>query len=216
MPNQQIIGAEELGYWYLRLNGCFTIPNFVVHPDSGSQQKTDIDVLGVRFPFRNQRPELPHMKDDKFFARYGNETLLLLAEIKKGRCSINSSWCDEKKNAIAGAIVATGVFPEERVELVVTSLRDTGSYSSPPYETRLVALGGERDEDLAKQLPDLPQILWPEILRFVHRRFIDSAPQKRSHHQWDKTAKALWDVTQRVSDPDEFVMCIRIENHTIA
>ncbi|HEV3146870.1 MAG TPA: hypothetical protein VGZ47_23485 [Gemmataceae bacterium] len=59
-----IVCAEELAYWYLRLNGCFTIPNFVVHPDSGTNQKTDIDVFAVRFPFR---AELPGMKDDEFF-----------------------------------------------------------------------------------------------------------------------------------------------------
>ena len=46
------IHPEKLAYWYLRLNGFLTIPNFVVHPDNGSNQKTDIDILGVRFPYR--------------------------------------------------------------------------------------------------------------------------------------------------------------------
>ena len=32
------VSSEALGYWFLRLNGFLTIPNFVVHPDTGSQQ----------------------------------------------------------------------------------------------------------------------------------------------------------------------------------
>ena len=58
------IDAERLAYWYLRLNGCLTIQNFVVHPDKGREQKTDVDILAVRFP---HRAELLHnsMKDDE-------------------------------------------------------------------------------------------------------------------------------------------------------
>ena len=28
------VSSEALGYWFLRLNGFLTIPNFVVHPDT--------------------------------------------------------------------------------------------------------------------------------------------------------------------------------------
>jgi hypothetical protein len=43
-----LLNAESLAYWYFRLNGFFAIPNFVVHPERGVGQRTDIDVLGVR------------------------------------------------------------------------------------------------------------------------------------------------------------------------
>ena len=44
------ITAGQLAYWYLRLNGLLNIPDFVVHPEQGGNQRTDVDVLGVRFP----------------------------------------------------------------------------------------------------------------------------------------------------------------------
>jgi hypothetical protein len=39
--------AEDVTYWYLRLNGFLTIQNFIVHGNRRGRTKTDIDVLGV-------------------------------------------------------------------------------------------------------------------------------------------------------------------------
>jgi len=51
--------SERLALWFLRLNGFMTIPNFIVHPegpreDGAYPQRTDVDVLDVRFPFRGR------------------------------------------------------------------------------------------------------------------------------------------------------------------
>jgi hypothetical protein len=43
------LNSESLTYWYFRLNGFFTIPNFVVHPDRGSKQRTEVDVFDLFF-----------------------------------------------------------------------------------------------------------------------------------------------------------------------
>jgi hypothetical protein len=53
------MNPEQLAYWYFRLNGFVTTVTFGVHPEEGSEQRTDVDVLGVRSPHRaellNQR-----------------------------------------------------------------------------------------------------------------------------------------------------------------
>jgi hypothetical protein len=54
------IKTEKLVYWYLRLNGFLTIENFVVHPDQSREQRTDVDIIGVRFPFRAELLKKPH------------------------------------------------------------------------------------------------------------------------------------------------------------
>jgi hypothetical protein len=42
--------AEQLVYWYLRLNGFFPITNFVLH--HGAEHRTsDADLVAVRFPY---------------------------------------------------------------------------------------------------------------------------------------------------------------------
>ena len=45
---------EKLAYWFLRLNGCTTIENFIAHPDDMGSQRTDVDILGVRLPHRSE------------------------------------------------------------------------------------------------------------------------------------------------------------------
>ena len=57
------IRSEDLGYWYFRLNGCLTTTNFVVHPEEGQEQRTDVDVLAARFPYRAELLLNP-MEDD--------------------------------------------------------------------------------------------------------------------------------------------------------
>ena len=45
------ISAESLAYWYLPLNGFLGIRNFIVHPDTGPNQRIDVEILAVRsFP----------------------------------------------------------------------------------------------------------------------------------------------------------------------
>jgi hypothetical protein len=40
--------SEWLCLWYLRLNGYFTLPNFIAHGRRGPL--TEVDVLGIRLP----------------------------------------------------------------------------------------------------------------------------------------------------------------------
>jgi hypothetical protein len=82
------ISSEQLAYWYLRLNGFLTIPNFVVHPDQGGNQETDVDVLGVRFPYREENLGLP-MEDEKHFRKFPDKAFITIAEVKSGRCGLN-------------------------------------------------------------------------------------------------------------------------------
>ena len=44
------LNAEDIAYWYLRLNGFLILRNFLVHGDRPGETRTDIDVLGARFP----------------------------------------------------------------------------------------------------------------------------------------------------------------------
>lgn len=45
--------AEEIAYWYLRLNGFLLLQNFVLHRmGRGPQRGTaDSDLLAIRFPY---------------------------------------------------------------------------------------------------------------------------------------------------------------------
>jgi len=74
------MSAEELAYWYFRLNGFLNIPNFVIHPDTGSEQRTDVDLLGVRFPYRSELL-LNSMRDDEMFRRVREKAYVVFLRI---------------------------------------------------------------------------------------------------------------------------------------
>jgi hypothetical protein len=79
MEKEIKIKSEKLTYWYFRLNGFLTIPNFVVHPDRGREQGTDVDILGVRFPYRAELLENP-MSDDEVFTTK-DKPYIVIAEV---------------------------------------------------------------------------------------------------------------------------------------
>ena len=47
--------AEEVAEWYLRLNGFFLIPGFIVHPDKRrNTPRTEADFLGIRLKYSSE------------------------------------------------------------------------------------------------------------------------------------------------------------------
>ena len=71
---QNHIDPEKVAYWYFRLNGFLQIENFVVHPERRGGQRTDADLLAVRFPYRAER-----LFDDPNDIMADDERLLVLS-----------------------------------------------------------------------------------------------------------------------------------------
>ena len=86
------LDPEKVAYWYFRLNGCLTMVNFVLHPPGRGSQRTDADVLAVRFPHRSELADTarPLVDDTPFRGSTGIE--LAVAEVKTGPCGLNDSW----------------------------------------------------------------------------------------------------------------------------
>ena len=53
--SEQRLTTEKVAYWYFRLNGYLQMESFIVHPESGGGQRTEADLIGVRFPYRAER-----------------------------------------------------------------------------------------------------------------------------------------------------------------
>lgn len=86
MPNQ----AEELAYWYLRLNGFFLVENFVIHKETEAEAKdakhsSDADLLAVRFPNAEEKigRKLLECDDEILFSFFNkSKVLALIVEVK--------------------------------------------------------------------------------------------------------------------------------------
>src|SRR3990170_7441706 len=90
--------GEELGYWYLRLNGYFPITNFVIHQSEDIEYPTDCDILGVRFPhvyeeIGGQR----HDWDEALMSQVDfNEPVAVICEVKTGDLGAKPVFSQEK------------------------------------------------------------------------------------------------------------------------
>jgi len=88
------LDPEKVAYWYFRLNGFFQIENFVVHPERRGGQRTDADLLAVRFPFRAERlfddPNDIMADDAQCLALSDNLIDVVIAEVKTNQpCTLN-------------------------------------------------------------------------------------------------------------------------------
>jgi hypothetical protein len=139
------INPERLAYWYFRLNGCFTITNFVIHPEQGRQQRTDVDIFAIRLPYRSELPGNP-MPDDPILLPEGDRIKVILAEVKKETCNLNGPWTDRARGNMQLAIAAAGPFPQEKIEAAAEALYDHGIYQDDRFTMMLFCVG--RTENL--------------------------------------------------------------------
>lgn len=198
---------EEVGYWYLRLNGFLTTANFIVHPDEpGGHQLTDIDALGVRFPYRAEMLREP-MQDDEIIT-VENKPLIIICEIKTGSCRINNSL--RNADNINRILRAIGVFPEEQTQNIAQAIRNRGSYDSDQYRVSVLCLGDEDNPDLARQMPELIQVNWTRVLSFMYRRFERYRNRKAEHDQWDGIGHLLWNAAAQIRDEEDFIRFIKM------
>lgn len=202
--------AEDIGYWFFRLNGFLAIPNFVVHPDEGSNQRTDVDIIGVRFPHRSEIVREPLQDHDQVTKVQGHKPWLVFAEVKKNKCRLNGPWTRPVTGNMQRVLGAVGIVPADKQDEVADSLYTSGNWSDPHLRVSLFCLGRTHNRGLAQDYPDVPQVLWPDVLSFVFDRFRSYRLQKSQHDQWPESGKRLWDYAWEVDDVDEFVQAIEI------
>ena len=203
------MNPETIAYWFFRLNGCTTITNFVVHPDRPGSQRTDVDVLAVRFPHRaelltSNKPMLDH----PVFNSNGKIDIIF-AEVKHGLCRLNGPWTNPEDENMLRVLFAVGAFDTHRASEVAQALYKIGSYQDDIYRVRLFAVGDRKNNAI---LPNAVQLVWDEILAFIFDRFTRYHAQKAHHGQWDSTGRQLYALASRTQE--EFIETVRASMQT--
>ena len=209
MPSR--LNSETLTHWYFRLNGFLTIPNFIVHPDRGGGQRTDIDVLGVRFPYRSEQAAEP-MVDNHFFNDGVGRPLIAYAEVKQCEAKVNKSWTDPSKTNMERFLYAVGPFQKNRVKKIAKAMYDKGGFEDDHYKVSWIMVGPAQDEEFQKKYPSALSISWSDVMSFIYRRFLKYRKQKLDHQQWDAAGKALWNLFEaNREDIENFKVNVAIE-----
>lgn len=200
---------EKIAYWFFRLNGCTTITNFVVHPDKRGSQRTDVDVLAVRFPHRAELLTSGEpMPDHPIFVSDGRIDIVF-AEAKLGLCSLNGPWTNPPNENIQRVLFAVGAFEGDKVTEVADALYKEGSYVDETFRVRLLVVGERRNDDIA---PSIEQLLWNDILSFIYERLTIYRLQKAQHGQWDNTGRRLYELANH-RPPEEFASIVEKTMH---
>lgn len=189
--------SNDLALWYLRLNGFLTVPNFVLHPSRRRSQRTDADIVGVRFPHRT---ESHSDEDDQRFAKRSNKLYFVIAESTNNICKINDPWT--KAATFEYVLRAFGVVPSPLIPAIAACLAETGSYSGERIDCGLLCFGSSEDATIKSRYPDVDQIRWRDVVYFFYRRFTTYDRLKRDHPQWDLAGTKLWDLWKE-SQKDE-------------
>lgn len=193
--------SERLAFWFLRLNGFLTIPNFVVHPegpreDGAYPQQTDVDVLGVRFPYRAENRQRP-MPDYELFTQE-QRPLVVLSEVKTTTCGLNGPWTNPKLQNLQKVLCAGGFRPAAQVEAMADALYRLGIWQDEGLVVRIMCFGARPNAAVRRDFPEVPQLLWREdVLPFIYRRFDEYRLEKQMHHQWDDDARELFATALR-------------------
>ena len=206
--------SERLAFWFLRLNGFLTIPNFIVHPegpreDGAYPQQTDVDVLGVRFPFRAENRSRP-MPDFELFTGE-KRPMVVLSEVKTDQCRLNGPWTDPKRENLQKVLCAGGFRPADLADAIAESLYQKGVWEDESLVVRIVCFGDRHNSGLERSHPAVPQLLWKRhVLPFIYQRFDQYKLEKQMHHQWDDDAKELFATAGQSSNEGEFLTSIEV------
>jgi len=203
------IAPERLAYWYLRLNGFLTIENFLVHRDYRRDRSTEVDVLGVRFPFRAENVRT--MEDDARLIASGNRIQLVIVEVKQSQCALNGPWTDPQARNMEKVLAAVGAFPNSSWKEVASCLYRCGRFEDQGYLLSLLCIGRDPSDVLRASLPNVPQITFDQILRFIHGRFRAYLDVKRENNQWADDGRALWNEAVRHREVDAFLSEVKVE-----
>lgn len=163
--------AEALALWYFRLNGFLTIPNYVLHPDGRGSQRTDADLVGVRFRDRQEGGPGWAMPDDAVWA-CDSGLQVAIVEVKSGGCcKLNGPWTRRDYGNVDRLLTAVGCIPRDVEQSVSTALYDCGEFRDVAVRVVLVAVAEERSDQLLVASPGAIQLIHRD---WQHSSWIDS------------------------------------------
>lgn len=206
----QHLDPEKVAYWYFRLNGFFQIENFVVHPERRGGQRTDADLLAVRFPFRAERlfddPDDIMVDDVQQLALSGDLIDIVIAEVKTNQpCSLNGPWTRQEQQNVHRVLAAIGCLSHDRIEAAAANIYREGFHRVDNLRVRLVAVGRDRSQELETDYPEVTQLLWSELLAFIWERLHRYRKQKTQVDQWDPEGRKIKWLADQSDDEADFI-----------
>lgn len=153
--------------------GFLQIENFVVHNEQGGSQRTEADLIGVRFRYREEFA-LDHpnqMVDDERLLLSPKFDDVVVVEVKKNQpCKLNGPWTrPEDKNANR-VLAAIGCLERSKIKTAAERIYDHSIAIFGSTRIRLVAIGRDRNPELEESHREVLQLIWDDVIGFIWDR----------------------------------------------
>ena len=148
--------AEELAYWFFRLNGFFMISNYVNHRSHNLRYTHDTDLLAIRLPY--VRESVGQYYSEKFIdeKNYG-----LIIEVKSSYYNCDSIFSDKK--ILKENIERLGLLID--VDRVVELLFESKDYEDDNIKIMKILIAKD-----IRESPKYSVITFEEILDYIRRK----------------------------------------------
>lgn len=191
--------AEEMAYWYFRLNGFFLLDNFVLHNDGlDSTQSADIDILAIRQKYTFET--VGGRKADKhklLFSNFDeNKNIGIICEVKSGRSTPNDILL-RRKDRLRYGLERIGFFSHTRVNELVVKLS-----SDPVVSGEYHQIGKVLITDDGRDIPGFICISLEEIHKFLKKHLRNyQGPKSRSKHFFPSPViqQIIWEIEQEAN-----------------
>jgi hypothetical protein len=201
--------AEILAKWYLRLNGYFTVDNFIVHnPDNISDgvisNTTETDVLAIRHKHSKEIAGQLQIANDEVLIDGLDSTLdFVIAEVKTGgEDKPNKIWRNKNKNAISYIVRFAGfIESEEQIQTITDKLLSDSIYyeKNKSFRIRLVLFSETPTNKNWKNLKHISLEHIVDFLLYVRGQcWIENEIGVASiHYQWDSTVNKIFEIANQ-------------------
>lgn len=206
---------ETFVTWYLRLNGYFTVPNFVLHAGDDATrisgdvvgQHGEVDTLAVRLPFSREESRIRFPTDERLLQGADGKLDVIVAEVKSGADVPNETWRNpEKVRNIQYLLKFIGCYESNRqIEETAMKLQREFVVNESTQRLRYVVFSHEVNRDWKSRGVDY--ITFEECIQFIVG---DRGPSwyeagiahKSQHSQWDNLINSIFSVANAASlDP---------------
>jgi hypothetical protein len=167
--------GEELGYWYLRLNGFFPVSNYVIHRSQYVHHRSDYDLIAVRPPFVYE--EIGGKPDDwdEYLSTKLDFTqhIGLLCEVKTGQLEKDKLF---RSRYLKTGVERLGLFPMDDTQEILDSLSTESGYPSgnvPKVIGKLFISPREHKSDkyLNRSVEQVEDFILTRVEKFLDEKF---------------------------------------------
>lgn len=205
--------GETIAYWYLRFNGFFPLPNFVLHRGAeGLARSADSDLLAMRFPHTYEEVGgLPDDWDQPAFERFGIDLtgapIALIVEVKTGgagqrlRAGVRSAFSYRR---LLYATRRLGMFPLADTHRVADHLTRFPIFHDPHTGMTVASLLIASNLPRAAGLPPCFMMRMDHAEQFIRARlraYLDPKREARMFFPSDLLQYLIWEADQRPNAP---------------